>query len=498
MSMAAMNLTSMPTLADLLRGMVAAPAIPVADIASDSRQLKPGAVFFACRGATSHALQFLDKQAAQSLAALVWDGDESVTPPTGVPAIVVPDLKSQLPTIANRFFATPSAAMQVTGVTGTNGKTTVAWLLAQAWQQLGQRCAYIGTLGAGLDEVAATQGLTTPDSIELQRQLAGFRDAQAVRVALEVSSHGLQQQRVAGTEFATAIFTNLSRDHIDFHGTMAAYGATKARLFTEFAPRHKIICIDSEYGRTLAASCGSDAILVATSAGQDWRGARYVNASSIKATENGATLAIDSSWGGATFELPLVGLFNVANALLVLAALLADEVEFADALEVMQTLSAPAGRMQPVRIQSAVALPAVYVDYAHTPAALEAALSALRPHCRGKLWCVFGCGGDRDRGKRPLMGRAVVENADCAVLTSDNPRSESPVAIMRDVQNGVDRELTAIEDRAAAIAWTIAHAAAHDVVLIAGKGHEDYQLVADRRLDFSDYQAAAENLRRRQ
>ncbi|MBT8084325.1 MAG: UDP-N-acetylmuramoyl-L-alanyl-D-glutamate--2,6-diaminopimelate ligase, partial [Woeseia sp.] len=435
MNMAAMTLTSSPTLQDLLQDFADAPALPVADIASDSRALTPGAVFFACRGATSHALRFLDEGIASTLAAIVWDGDTDVAPPAGVPAFVVADLKSKLPVVANRFFADPSVAMRVAGITGTNGKTTVAWLLAQCWQQLGQRCAYIGTLGAGIHEISETRGLTTPDCIELQRLLARFREQHAVRAALEVSSHGLQQERVAGTTFDTAIFTNLSRDHIDYHGDMSAYGETKARLFTEFAPRNAIICIDSEFGRTLAQRVDKSAVLVASSANHDWHGRRYVYAIRVAATPQGALLEVRTSWGDGQIELPLVGMFNVANALNVFASLLADGVEFADALSLMAELKAPAGRMQPVLVPSrGAALPAVFVDYAHTPDALDAALTALRPHCRGKLWCVFGCGGDRDRGKRPLMGRAAVTKADCAVLTSDNPRSEEPAAIMRDVQ----------------------------------------------------------------
>ncbi|MGB5245146.1 MAG: UDP-N-acetylmuramoyl-L-alanyl-D-glutamate--2,6-diaminopimelate ligase [Woeseia sp.] len=493
-----MKLTSTATLRDLLHGMVEAPAIPVTDIASDSRALAAGAVFLACRGGTAHALDFLDAKMARSLAAIVWDGAADVAPPQGVPAYVVADLKAQLPLIANRFFANPSEELRVTGVTGTNGKTTVAWLLAQCWQILGQRCAYIGTLGAGLDDIEATQGLTTPDCIELQRLLAGFRDANATRVALEVSSHGLQQGRVAGTRFESAVFTNLSRDHIDYHGDMAAYGAEKARLFLEFAPQQKVICIDSEFGATLATQVGREAIRVASTAGHNWQGSRFVCATKVQASADGSVIDVDSSWGSGEVKLPLVGAFNVANALVVLATLLAEGVEFAVARPLLAELTAPAGRMQPVRIATGNALPGVFVDYAHTPAALQAALATLRPHCRGKLWCVFGCGGDRDRGKRPLMGRAVVEYADCPVLTSDNPRSESPAAIMRDVQNGVAAEMTAIEDRAAAIAWTIASADPEDVVLIAGKGHEDYQITGGQRLHFSDYEAAAENLRRRQ
>ena len=498
MSMAAETLTTVITLRDLLDGFVSAPPLAVSDIASDSRRLTPGSVFFAHRGGTSHALDHLDGKTARSLTAIVWDGDAGVEPPTGAPAFVVPELKTHLPKIAARFFGDPSAALRVTGITGTNGKTTVAWLLAQSWQRLGQPCAYIGTLGAGIDDVRDTHGLTTPDCIELQRLFRGFRDGGAQRVALEVSSHGLQQGRLAETHFDAAVFTNLSRDHIDYHGDMSSYGETKARLFSDFAPRHRVICIDDDFGRELAGRFRDSAILVSSGGSHDWQGARFVCAGNISPTAQGIALEVSTSWGDGVVELPLVGLFNAANALEVLALLLADGVELDDALEILAQVVAPPGRMEPVRVDSGSDLPGVFVDYAHTPAALEAALKALRPHCRGALWCVFGCGGDRDRGKRPLMGQVVAANADVPVLTSDNPRNESPAAIMREVQAGLSDEVTAIEDRAAAIAWAVASAGSDDIVLIAGKGHENYQIINGQRLAFSDYEAAAENLRRRQ
>ncbi len=491
-------MTTAPDLAELLAGFAAAPPIAVRDIASDSRRLGAGAVFLACRGGRAHALDYLDATEASRLAAIVWDGDAQAVPPAGVPAVRVPDLRRHLGDIANRFFGRPSADVAVTGVTGTNGKSTVAWLLAQCRQRLGQRCGYIGTLGAGIDEILPDSGLTTPDCIELHRQLARFRDAGAAQAALEVSSHALTQRRLDGIALDAALFTNLSRDHLDYHGDMAAYGAAKARLFCDFAPRLSVICIDSEFGRELAARRGRDAVVVATGADANVGGHRFVRAGSYDAMPRGMELCVASSWGEVRVELPLYGAFNVANALTVLATLLADGVGFDDGIELLAGMQPPPGRMQPVGAAESSSLPRVFIDYAHTPAALEAALAALRPHCRERLWCVFGCGGDRDRGKRPQMGQVALAGADCPVLTSDNPRSEDPVAIMRDVARGLAQPLTAIEDRAAAIAWAIARAGSGDAVLIAGKGHEDYQLVGDRRQPFSDYRVAAECLRRRQ
>ncbi len=497
MSMPARSLPTTPTLADLLQGFAVAPAIAINDVASDSRRLGVGDVFLAIRGARSHALEHVSDEQATRLAAIVWDGDAAVSPPAGVPAFIVPDLAQRFGEIANRWFAKPSADIKVAAVTGTNGKTTVAWLLAQCWQLLEQQCGYIGTLGTGIDEITDQYGLTTPDCIELHRQFAAFRNQGASRAAIEVSSHALRQDRLQGVQVDAALFTNLSRDHIDYHGDMLAYGNTKARLFECFAPRHRIVCIDSEFGRTLADRLGDDTVLVASSAAHVAGTRRYVFAEHFEPQAVGIKVRVSSSWGDGDCSLTLYGQFNVANALQVLALLLSSDVPFDEALAVLACVTAPPGRMEQVSKQADGAAPRVFVDYAHTPAALEAALMALAPHCKGKLWCVFGCGGDRDRGKRPLMGQAVERHAHHSVLTSDNPRSEDPAAIMRDVQAGTTAAVTAIEDRAAAIAYAISNADADDVVLIAGKGHENYQVVGDRRLDFSDYQAAQQNLRRR-
>jgi len=291
------------------------------------------------------------------------------------------------------------------------------------------------------------------------------------------------------------VFTNLSRDHIDYHGSMAAYGNSKARLFLEHRPAHCVIGLDSEFGAVLADRCGDDAILVASSASHARGRHPYLFATAVDAMPDGTVIDIDSSWGRGRCRLPLVGSFNVANAAQVLAVLMCHDLGFDSALDLLGTATAPPGRMQRVVTPGPGNGPAVFVDYAHTPAALEAALQALRPHCHGALWCVFGCGGDRDRGKRALMGAVVEELADRPVITSDNPRSEEPAAIIRDVQRGMHRDATVIEDRAAAIARVIGSAAEDDVVLIAGKGHENYQVIGTQRIEFSDYAVAEANLR---
>jgi UDP-N-acetylmuramoyl-L-alanyl-D-glutamate--2,6-diaminopimelate ligase len=331
--------------------------------------------------------------------------------------------------------------------------------------------------------------MTTPAAVELHGRLAGFVEEGARFAAIEVSSHALAQARVAGVRFEAALFTNLTRDHLDYHADMQDYFETKARLFLEADTAARIVNVDSEYGARLVERCGLEVITVSTRFDRVANGRPYVFARSVVANAHGSAVAFVSSWGDGRFTLPLPGDFNVANAMLALAVMLQQGVSLDAACDVLSRVQAPPGRMQ------RVARPGtrVYVDYAHTPNALDAALSALRQHSRGRLWCVFGCGGDRDQGKRALMARSAERLADRVVVTSDNPRTETPGKIIEDILAGLSapQAVTAIEDRAAAIAWTIQQAADTDVVLIAGKGHEDYQETGGKRLPFSDYEMAA-------
>ena len=498
MSVPAEQMNQAMTLAELLQGFADAPDIAVHGIASDSRQLQRGDLFLACQGITSHGIDYVDAVIKAGAVAIAYDSATAELPAhgLGVPTFAVDGLGSHLGTIANRFFASPSAALRVIGVTGTNGKTTVAWLIAQCLERLGETCAYIGTLGAGIGEVDMGEGMTTPATIELHKSLANFRTAGASFSALEVSSHALAQNRVDGVAFDTVLFTNLSRDHLDYHGDMQSYADAKARLFAEYSAKQRIINLDSEFGAQLAERCGQDVITVSTNFDRVANGRPYVFVRSVVAIESGSRVKIASSWGEGEFALSLPGDFNVANAVIVLALLLNQGVPIDKACAVLEEVDAPPGRMQ--RVVSEVDGPTVYVDYAHTPAALEVALQALRAHCRGKLWCVFGCGGDRDTGKRPQMGRVAERRADHVVITSDNPRNEVPGDIMAAIGAGLQHEdaATLIEDRATAIGWAIANAEVDDVVLIAGKGHENYQLIGDQSKDFSDLGAAAANLAR--
>ena len=504
MSMPATPLQAKMTLGQLLAGIADAPALGITGIASDSREVAPGYAFLACRGESRHGLEFLDDALRAGAAAIVWDSNTATAAPAvaGAASVPVAGLENRLGELANRWFDAPSRDLRVSAVTGTNGKTTVAYLLSQCMRRLGRPCGYLGTLGAGVDAIEP-RALTTPACIELHGELAGFRTQGAGHAALEVSSHALAQGRIDGLHVDSAIFTNLSRDHIDYHGDMAAYGDTKSRLFLDFHPAHRIVCVDTPFGRELLARCRrSDGERIVAVSSEPAAAATvdtdYLFVTAKEAGERGFAVSFESTWGSGSFRLPLAGSFNVANAALVLAQLLCWDLSFDGALAALERVDAPAGRMQRVQAGAGAAAPAVYVDYAHTPAGLEAALASLRPHCHGNLWCVFGCGGDRDRGKRPLMGEVALRLADRVVVTSDNPRFEDPGAIIAAILEGMGRHDVAIPDRARAIAYAIREARDNDVILVAGKGHETVQLVRGERLPFSDVEVAARSLAARQ
>ncbi|MEX2124550.1 MAG: UDP-N-acetylmuramoyl-L-alanyl-D-glutamate--2,6-diaminopimelate ligase [Woeseia sp.] len=484
----------------LLQGIADAPAVPITGISSDSRTVSKGNAFLACQGASHHGLAFLDPVIEAGAAAIVWDSDTAAHPPGDTDAVMIPaaGLAGRLGEIANRWFDAPSRRMHVSGVTGTNGKTTVAFLIAECMQMLDKPCAYMGTLGAGISTVDRNFGLTTPGCIDLHRNLADFAFQGAGHAALEVSSHALHQSRIDGVRFDSVLFTNLSRDHIDYHGDMQSYGETKARFVLTEDVEHRIVLVDSEFGAVLANRCKDRLIAVSTIVARSDGSVPQVHLRTIDADEHGSAVEVRGSWGATRFHLPLAGDFNVANAALVLAQLLSWEIPLADATDALSKVLPPAGRMQRVQPGSAGPTPVVYVDYAHTPAGLEAVLATLRNHCKGDLWCVFGCGGDRDRGKRGPMGETVAKLADRPVVTSDNPRNEDPAEIIAAVLGAMKEGTVAIEDRAAAIAYAISNARNDDVVLIAGKGHEDYQVTGNSRRPFSDYQVALKNLDARQ
>jgi len=487
--MPAEHFNTLPTLAELLRDYADAPPMPIHGIASDSRQLGEGFLFLACQGISSHGLDYLADARAAGVSAIAFDASTgSALEGTDVPVFAVENLAAKLGEIANRFYGRPSEQLRVVGVTGTNGKTTVAWLITQCAAILGERCGYLGTLGYGVDELSDSGGMTTPPAIDLHGRLAEFVERDAGYAAIEVSSHALSQRRVDGVRFEAALFTNMTRDHLDYHSDMRDYFETKARLFLDCGARHRIVNLDSEWGMQLAARCGQDVVTVSTNFDRVTNGRPFVFVRSVVASELGSEIAFTSSWGDGRFTSPLPGDFNVANVTIVLALMLELGVSPDAACDALTLVSAPPGRMQRVGAGGK----AVFVDYAHTPNAIESALRALRTHCRGKLWCVFGCGGDRDVGKRSLMGRFAERLADRVVVTSDNPRNEPAAKIIDDIVDGLEhaQEATVIEDRAAAIAWAVAEAGVADVVLIAGKGHENYQEIGAERQPFSDYSIA--------
>jgi UDP-N-acetylmuramoyl-L-alanyl-D-glutamate--2,6-diaminopimelate ligase len=471
------------------------------DITLDSRQVVPGGAFLACRGAQHHGLEFAVDVARRGAAAIVWEPDGVHQPPAMHSDIVlaqVPDLSRRASELADRFFAAPSRQLDVVGVTGTNGKTTCAWLLAQALTACGESAAYVGTLGSAFAGERIDGGMTTPDAITVQRKLARFQGGGARKVAMEVSSHGLAQARVAAVHFDTAVFTNLTRDHLDFHGDMASYAAAKASLFERQDVRLRVFNVDDVFGAELAARPAFAARIAcsrrsgaAAGGAAPVRGA-FLLAHDMQFTAAGTRFALNSSFGDATIQTALVGAFNVDNLLAVLAVLLGSHISLPRAVAAIGSLQAPPGRLEVI---AGPDRPMVVVDYAHTPDALAQALAVLRLHCSGRLLVVFGCGGDRDRGKRPLMGAAAARLADDIVLTDDNPRSEDAGQIIADIKAGVGAAaVTVIRDRRAAIAHALHQAMPGDVVLVAGKGHEATQIVGDAALPFSDQAVARELL----
>jgi UDP-N-acetylmuramoyl-L-alanyl-D-glutamate--2,6-diaminopimelate ligase len=479
------------SLSRLLQGIVPVPHdVMLSDLSLDSRQVQRGGAFLACRGARRHGLEFATDVAQRGAQAILWEPDGTVRPPALDPAIVlaeVPALSLRASELADRFFSSPSRALDAIGVTGTNGKTTCAWLLAQALGACGRRAAYLGTLGSAFDGELVAGEMTTPDAVTAQRQLAGFRTRGARAVAMEVSSHGLAQGRVQAVRFDAAVFTNLTRDHLDFHGDMAAYGAAKASLFERADLRLRVFNTDDEFGAALAARAGFAGRIACSREARPAAGVGpQVFAREIEYGGQGTRFLLESSFGSARVATRLLGEFNVDNVLATLAVLLGSGIAPETAAAAVSDLAAPPGRLETFARDGAAT---AVVDYAHTPDALDKALAVLRRHCAGSLTVVFGCGGDRDRGKRAQMGEIAARRADVVVLTDDNPRGEDGDAIIADIRTGLGGAAAeVIRDRRIAIRRALRNARAGDLVLIAGKGHEDYQIVGGEKRPFSDRQ----------
>jgi UDP-N-acetylmuramoyl-L-alanyl-D-glutamate--2,6-diaminopimelate ligase len=485
------------SLAGLLQGLAGLPRdVEVSDLTQDGRAAQPGSAFLAVHGTREHGLKYAPQAVANGARAVLWEpAPEAVVPdlPSQIVVAPVERLREHASTIADRFFDSPSQALSVAGVTGTNGKTTCAFLVAQALEAAGRAAAFMGTIGTGRPRALVASSLTTGDAITVQRTLAALRADGAGSVAMEVSSHAIDQSRVGAVRFRTVAFTNLTRDHIDYHGTMENYGATKARLFAREELVSRVINVDDPFGRTLAMDPRGRGRLIVTSRGHQSHAraaAGFVRAMHVELSTRGIQLEFDSSWGPGALTSALIGDFNVDNLLTVIAILLDWELTPGQVSHALARVHAAPGRMETFGGNRA---PLVVVDYAHTPDGLRKALSASRAHCRGRLTVVFGCGGDRDAGKRPLMGAIAAELADAIVVTDDNPRTESPQDITAGIVAGIPagHPYRVEHDRGRAIRDTVIEANEHDVVVVAGKGHEDYQIYGSERRKFSDQKVVA-------
>lgn len=457
-------------------------------ISDDSRAALANSIFLAYPGERVDGRQFIDMAIQKGAKAIIFETRDGWQAPqiAGVEFQGLENLREKAGQIAAQFYGEPAKKLQMIGVTGTNGKTSIANFVAQGLMQYHKKCAILGTLGNGFLPNLQKSSHTTLNPILLQKMLAEFVAQQANYVVMEVSSHALDQGRVNGIEFETAIFTNLSRDHLDYHATMEAYFVAKSKLFHFPNLKYAVINHDDEYGEKLLQQKIQAEIFLYSAHNKIHKTLPTLAAEKVTKHDNGFSVQVVSPWGRGEFETKLLGEFNISNVLAVLTTLCLSGVRFFDALFYVSNLKPVAGRMQ---MLGGLDQPRVLVDYAHTPDALEKALIAIKTHCRGQVICVFGCGGDRDRGKRPLMAQVAEKWADQTIITNDNPRSENPEKIAADIQSGFTQTSKAkiILDREKAIQTAVQNAGKNDMVLVAGKGHEDYQIIGDQTFPFDDY-----------
>lgn len=482
----------------------------VNNVTLDSRKINPGELFVAIKGHAIDGRDFIAKAIEQGAAAIVVEADkkwQGIDWINQIPVIAVENLPAKISAIADHFFSHPSQALNLIAITGTNGKTSCSLLAAQLLARVQQKSsAVIGTLGYGILDATLTSplaqqiqmlistGLTTPDAVTLQSVLCDMKNAGVKSVAMEVSSHSLHQHRVAALQFHTAIFTNLTQDHLDYHGDMRTYGNVKAELLAFSGLQTAVLNADDEWANSLAEKVPSSVKVIRYSTQKN----ADVYLRNIQLHAAGATAEIITPWGEAKIASPFMGLFNLSNLLAVIAAVCAQGYALSDVVAKIPELLAAPGRMQSISVDAQQDIQVV-VDYAHTPDALETTLNAIKQHNQQRIWTVFGCGGDRDKTKRPLMGRIAETYSDCVLVTNDNPRTEDPASIAADILRGMknSRACLTIADRAQAIDMAIQQAKAGDLVLIAGKGHENYQIFAQQTLPFSDEQQARIALQRR-
>ena len=485
------------SLAEILRGNAEIPPgrdLKLQGLALDSRAVHPGYLFLACRGHDHHGLQHLADARARGALAVAYDPEgalDYLPALKGLPAFAVRNLEQHAGFMAARFYGDPSASQQVAAVTGTNGKTSVSLITAQALTELGKSCGVLGTLGYGLYGKLENPTHTTPDAVSVQQWLATFRDRGIRHVSMEASSHALDQGRLSGVHVGVAVFTNLTRDHLDYHANMENYAAAKRRLFEMPGLKQAVINLDDAFGQELSRSFPDSVDCIGyTLESRRIHNGKILRATNVLLHSSGMRFDVEGDFGTGHIDCRLLGDFNVHNLLAVLGVLLALDISLVDALRVLGNTHTVPGRME---CFGGTRMPLVVVDYAHTPDALEKALTAVRAHCRGQVWCVFGCGGERDRGKRPQMGAIAARLADRIILTDDNPRHQDGDAIITEIMAGIgDRNRVQVQrNRAQALAQAINAASPDDVVLVAGKGHESYQIVGDDQLPYSDRDTVA-------
>lgn len=466
------------------------PDLSIQSLCLDSRQVKPGALFFALQGSSQDGRAFIDDAILRGAIAIAIDADLPLTHklPKTVCLVAIPELALHLGSIAERFYQYPSESLTMFGVTGTNGKTSVTYYLAEALTYLGHATGIVGTTGNGLWPHLQISHMTTPSAIELAACLADLVNDGAVACAMEVSSHALVQYRADGVRFHTVIFTNFTRDHLDYHQTMEAYAKAKQRLFDFPDLSFRVFNTDDALGATWARAYQSVTTYTYGLLPRSESSMQHTFVTDVVYDTTGMHMLLHSPWYEGPLHLNLLGQFNILNALAVFVALCLQQHPVSHILKAMNTLKGAPGRMQCVQKPNA---PLVVIDYAHTPDALAHALEALRMHTKGKIWCVFGCGGDRDKGKRPLMAQAAEQYSDTLVLTSDNPRGEDPKVIIDEMLEGLSTKADKhVEvNRAMAIHFALAHANRGDVILIAGKGHETYQEIHGEKIPYQDLEA---------
>jgi UDP-N-acetylmuramoyl-L-alanyl-D-glutamate--2,6-diaminopimelate ligase len=476
----------------------------VTGLGSDSRRVNEGDMFIAYQGLTTHGLLYARDVVRKGVVVVLWGDDcdnctDIVADVSGEAVCIrCEDLRAKVGEIADRFYQSPSSRLNMIGVTGTDGKTSISHFIAQCLDTKSERCGLLGTLGNGFVDDLHVTGLTTADALSIHKSLSGMCDEGAVSAVMEVSSHALDQGRINSVAFDTAVFSNFSQDHLDYHDTLEEYAAAKKKLFFMPGLKVAIINLDDDFGRKLAEECKQQLCVWGYSVEEDVSALKQyadfiVHARSIEPIENGFHLAVKTPKGIGSFNVGLLGLFNVSNVLASLAALLVSSISFDEAVKRLSSIHPVIGRMEEIIIRGK---PAVIVDFAHTPKGLESACRAVKDHFKGRLWCVFGCGGDRDQSKRPLMAKAVEQVADNVIVTSDNPRHEDPQKIIDEIVQGFGDKngVKAIVDRKQAINYAISNANEGDVVLLAGKGHETSQIIGDTYIAFDDRQVARECL----